>query len=135
VPNVQINADGVNFGGITDTQLWARLNGLTTTFTVGFTFTAHNLGTVSSGTTTPDPALGNYQYLTNNGAFTLAAPSSDCAIDLMVTNGASAGAITFSGFSVGSSTGDSLTTTNGSSFLISMRRINGLSLYGITALQ
>jgi hypothetical protein len=132
---VQIAASLTAFGGITDTQLWARLNGLTTTFTVGFTFTAHNIGTVSSGTTTPDPALGNYQYLTNNGAFTLAAPSSDCAIDILITNGASAGTITFSGFTVSANTGDTLTTTNTSKFLISIRRINGTSMYSVVALQ
>ena len=109
---------------------------ITATFTVGYTYVANNIGTVSSGTTTPDPTLGNYQYLTNNGAFTLAAPSVDSAIPtLLVTNGASAGAITFSGFTVGSNTGDALTTTNTSKFLISLRQINGVSLYGITALQ
>jgi hypothetical protein len=108
---------------------------ITANFTVGYTYTANSIGTVSSGTTTPDPTLGNYQFLTNNGAFTLAAPSSDSAIDILVTNGASAGTITFSGFTVGSNTGDALTTTNTSKFLISLRRINGTSLYGITALQ
>lgn len=108
---------------------------VTADFTVGYTFTANNIGTVSSGTTTPNPALGNYQYLSNNGAFTLAAPSSDCAIDILVTNAGSAGTITFSGFTVGSNTGDALTTTDTNKFLISIRRINGSSLYGITALQ
>ena len=55
-------------------------------------------GTLSTGTTTLNPHLGNYQYYTNNGAHTIAAPSSDCAIDILVTNGSSAGAITLSGF-------------------------------------
>jgi hypothetical protein len=115
--------------------LWGRLTPITANFTAGYTYTPHNNGTQSSGTLTPDPTLGNYQYVTNNGAFTLAAPSSDCAIDLLVTNGASAGAITFSGFTVGSNTGDPLVTTNTAKFLISIRRINGTSLYGITACQ
>lgn len=105
------------------------------TLTKGFKVTPNNLGTVSSGTTTPDAANGNYQYLTNNGAFTLAAPAADCAIDLLVTNGASAGAITFSGFTVGAATGSQLTTTNGSKFIISIRRINGISTYSSYALQ
>lgn len=111
------------------------LAGTTNTITVGYTFTANNIGTVSSGTTTPAPASGNYQFLTNNGAFTLAAPSSDCAIDVLVTNGASAGSITFSGFTVGANTGSTLTTTNTNKFLVSIRRINSVSTYSIYALQ
>lgn len=107
----------------------------TATITKGFTVTPNNIGTVSSGTTTPDPANGNYQYYTNNGAHTLAAPSSDCAMDVLVTNGASAGAITFSGFTVGSATGSALTTTNTNKFIISIRRINSVSTYSIYALQ
>ena len=109
--------------------------GNTATITKGYSVTPNNIGTVSSGTTTPDPANGNYQYYTNNGAHTLAAPSSDCAIDVLVTNGASAGAITFSGFTVGSSTGSALTTTNTNKFKISIVRINGTSTYSIYALQ
>lgn len=109
--------------------------GTNATITKGFYVTPNNIGTVSSGTTTPDAANGNYQYYTNNGAHTLAAPSTDCAIDVLVTNGASAGAITFSGFTVGSATGSTLTTTNTSKFLISIRRINGTSTYSIYALQ
>jgi hypothetical protein len=132
---VQVNVSGTSFGGITDSQVWDRLRVITANFTAGYTYTAHDNGTQSSGTLTLDPTLGNYQFVINNGAFTLAAPSSDSAIDLLVTNGASAGAITFSGFSVGSNTGDALTTTNGSKFLISIRKINGTALYGITACQ
>jgi hypothetical protein len=113
----------------------ALLVGTTATITVGYTVTPHNLGTVSSGTTTPNAANGNYQYMTANGAFTLAAPSADCAIDILVTNGASAGAITFSGYTVGSNTGSALTTTNGHRFIISIRRVNAISTYSIYALQ
>lgn len=111
------------------------LNSQTATISKGFTLTPNNIGTVSSGTTTPDPANGNYQYYTNGGAHTLAAPSSDCAIDILVTNNGSAGAITFSGFTVGSSTGSALTTTNTSKFIISIRRINSISTYSVYALQ
>ena len=81
-------------------------SGVTATISVGFNITPFNGGTISSGTYTPAAANGNYQYLTNNGAFTLAVPAADCAIDILVTNGASAGAITFSGsYKVGASTG------------------------------
>ena len=103
------------------------------TITGGFSVTPNSLGTMSSFTL--NPASGNYQYGTNNGAFTLTAPTSDCAVDLLVTNGASAGSITFSGFTVGSSTGDALTTTNGHKFIVSIRRIDGTSTYIIKALQ
>lgn len=105
------------------------------TITKGYYVTPYNIGTVSSGTTTPDAANGNYQYYTNNGAHTLAAPSSDCAIDILVTNGASAGTVTFSGFTVGSDIGSALTTTNTNKFIISIRRINAVATYSIYALQ
>lgn len=105
------------------------------TITKGYYVTPNNIGTVSSGTTTPDAVNGNYQYYTNNGAHTLAAPSTDCAIDILVTNGASAGAITFSGFTVGSSTGSAYVTTNTNKFILSVRRINAVSTYSWYALQ
>lgn len=103
---------------------------------VGYTFTAYNAGTQSSGTFTPVPANGNYQYITGNGAFTWAAPAADCAITILLTNGASAGSITFSGYTVASgNTGDPLTTTNTNKFLVMINRINGVSTYIIKALQ
>jgi hypothetical protein len=108
----------------------------TSTVSKGFTLTPNSIGTVTTGTVTPDPTLGNYQYYTNNGVHTLAAPSSDCAIDILVTNGASAGSITFSGFTVASgNTGDALTTTSTNKFIVSIRRISGVSTYVIKALQ
>lgn len=109
--------------------------GTTSTITVGFAVTPNNIGTVSSGTTTPAPASGNYQYYTNNGLHTLAAPTADCAIDILITNGASAGGIIFSGFTVSSNVGDALTTTNTSKFIVSIRRINSVATYLIKALQ
>jgi len=105
------------------------------TITAGFYFTPYNLGTVSSGTTTPDAANCNYQYIVNNGAFTLAAATHDSAIDIYMLNAGSAGAVTFSGMTVGSNTGDALTTTNTSKFIISLRRINSISTYTVKALQ
>lgn len=109
--------------------------GVSDTFAVGYKFTAFSAGTKSTGTFTPDAANGNYQYVTNGGAHTLAAPAADCAIDILYTNNGSAGTVTFSGFQVGSSTGDSLTTTNGDDFIISIRRINSIATYLIKALQ
>lgn len=101
----------------------------------GFTTPSHSLGTVSSGTVTPDVANGHQQHLTRDGAFTLAAPSADCEVSILVTNGASAGAITFSGFTVGDNTGDDLTTTNTHRFMIYIRRVNSIASYSIQALQ
>jgi hypothetical protein len=104
----------------------------TNTFSSGFLFTAYS---ITTGSFTINPANANYQYVTNNGAYTITAPASDCAVDILITNGASAGATTFSGFTVGASTGSSLTTTNTNKFLLSVRRINGVSTYSIYALQ
>jgi hypothetical protein len=107
------------------------------TITGGFNVVPYSIGAISSGTLTPNPLNGNYQYLTNSGAFTLAAPASDCGIDLLVTNGSTAGAITFApgNWTVGSNTGDALTTTNTSRFIISIRRVNAVATYVIKALQ
>lgn len=104
------------------------------TITGGYKVTPFNLGNITSFTI--NPVSGNYQYGTNHGAATWTAPANDCAVDILVTNDASAGAITFSGFTVASgNTGDALTTTNGHKFIISIRRINGVSTYLIKALQ
>lgn len=102
------------------------------TTTGGFAVTPPQLSASSSFTL--NPMLGNYQWIQNVGAFTISAPTVDCAVDLMVKNGAGAGAISLSGFTVGS-TGDALTVTNGSIFIISIRRIAGVSTYVVKALQ
>lgn len=75
------------------------------------------------------------QYITNSGAFTITAPVNDGSCILLVTNDGSAGTITFSGFSVGSNTGDALTTTNTNKFSIHIWRVNGTSGYRIAAHQ
>lgn len=105
------------------------------TISGGFNVTSDNLGTVSSGTTTIDCGARPLQYLTNGGAFTLAAPSNDGSCLVLTTNNASAGTITFSGFSVGSNTGDALDTTNTHKFTISIWRINSTSGYRVAAHQ
>lgn len=89
----------------------------------------------STGNITVDCGARPLQYITNNGAYTITAPSNDGSGVLLVTNGASAGATTFSGFTVGSNTGDALTTTNTNKFMIFIIRINGTSSYTIKALQ
>lgn len=104
------------------------------TVSVGYPVTSYNGGTVSSGTFTATATNAGLQYYTNNGAHTLAAPSSDCTILILITNGASAGTITFSGFTVSSSTGDTLTTVNAARFVISIVRVNSISTYLIKAI-
>jgi hypothetical protein len=100
----------------------------------GFTIAPFN-GSNVSGSYTPDALNGNYQYFTNNGAITFNSPGTDCAIDFLITNSGTAGAITFSGYTVNANTGEPLTTTNGHKFILSIRRINGTSTYVIKALQ
>lgn len=89
----------------------------------------------STGSITVDCGSRPIQTITNNGAYTITAPSNDGFCLLKVTNGASAGATTFTGFSVGTNTGDGLTTTNGNKFVISIIRAGGDSTYSVKALQ
>lgn len=112
------------------------------TFTGGFSYTSFNAGTnvAAYGTWTPNPANGNHQYANSNGAFTLAAPASDCDIDILLYNGqggavSGAGSITFSGFTVGSATGDAYATTANNKYLLSIKRINSVATYIWKALQ
>lgn len=113
-----------------DTKALALSGGQT--ITGGFAVAPHAL---PSGSFTLNPLLGNYQYITNNGAFSIAPPTVDCAVDLLITNGPNAGTISMTGFVVGSNYGDPYTTTNGSMFIFSMRRINGVSTVVFKALQ
>lgn len=101
--------------------------------TAGFAATPHNVGTKSSGTFTPDEADGNLQTATNNGAHTLAPPTNNCTIIIQYTNGASAGTITVSGFTI--VTGDSIDTTNDNDFFAYITKLNGFSHLHWTALQ
>lgn len=127
--NVQVNSSTVLISGNA-----ALANNTTATIGAGYTINPYPLGNIASSFTA-NAVLGNYQYGNNHVASTWSAPSSDCAITILVINDATAGAITFSGFTVGSSTGDTLTTTSGNKFLISIIRINSISTYAIKALQ
>jgi len=74
--------------------------------------------------------LRSLQYMTNSGGRTITAPTTDCAVDLLITNGGSAGTLTWSGFlSTTQGVGDAFTTTNGHRFLVRIVRINGASTY------
>lgn len=109
----------------------------TANLTAGFTATAFNAGTKTTGTFTPDPANGNLQRYINGGAHTLAPPSTGTGNSLtmvaQMTNNGSAGALTTSGFT--KVTGDSLTTTNGDDFMFHITVVNGFSHLNVVALQ
>jgi len=103
--------------------------------TGGYTTTADDDGTFTTGTYTPTPAGGNMKRIINGGAFTLAAPtaSGDYTLVIQITNNASAGAITLSGFS--RSIGNPFTTTNGHDFFVNITKLNGFTLANVVALQ
>jgi hypothetical protein len=103
--------------------------------TGGYTTTADDDGTFSTGTYTPTPAGGNMKRIINGGAFTLAAPtaSGDYTLVVQITNNATAGAITLSGFS--RSIGNPFTTTNGHDFFVNITKLNGFTLANVVALQ
>jgi hypothetical protein len=120
------------FGCVTDV---ARLTVADQTLSGGANVTSGNLGTITSGTTTIDCGASPLQYFTNGGASTLAAPVNDGSCMVLTTNNGSAGTLTLSGFTVGSSTGGTLDTTNAHKFTIAIWRINGTSGYSIFAHQ
>lgn len=111
----------------------AALAALSGSVDAGFTANDYDAGTKNSGTFTPDPLLGNFQHCVNDGAFTLAPPTASCTIIIQITNGASAGSITTSGFTKVSGTAP--TTTNGDDFVAFITKINGFSHLSWQALQ
>lgn len=109
------NGDGVSGDPtLTVGSSVALLDAAAQTLSGGARVTTYDNGTKSSGTLTPDPGNGPHQKYTNNGAHTLAPGTNYGSYWLDVTNGASAGAITTSGWT--KVTGDSFTTTNASKF-------------------
>lgn len=91
----------------------AKLNVEDQTLTGGARVTSKSLGTITSGTLTPDPGDRPLQHCTNGGAFSLLPGSNMGSYILDITNNASAGAITISSWTkvIGS-----FTTTNGAKF-------------------
>lgn len=91
------------------------------TIKAGFDNDRYSLGTLTSGTHTVDPQDGQHQGATFNGSFTLspASVTKDSTVVLHVTNGASAGTVTFTGWGK-KYPSQSLTTTNGHKFTIIM---------------
>jgi hypothetical protein len=131
---LQLTSDGAtlyaaptSYGGLSPTGAGQLVSG-------GFHMAPYSNGTVTSGTETIDCGNNPLQTLTNNGAFTLAMSASDQWCLLRISNGASAGAISFPGFMQGSNSGDTLTTTNGNVFQLELSRIAGVPHYFVSAL-
>lgn len=103
------------------------------TLTGGFAGTSDNDGTKSTGTYTPVFTEGNLKRIVNGGAFTLGVPTGEGTMVIQVTNNASAGAVTTSGYT--KVTGDTLTTTDGHDFLLFITVINSFSHLHKQALQ
>lgn len=109
------NGDGVSGNPtITVGADIAQLTVADQVITGGARVTSLSLGTITSGTVTPDPGDRPLQHYTNGGAHTLAPGSNTGYYLLDITNNGSAGAITTSGWTKVS--GDSFTTTNGHKF-------------------
>lgn len=129
------NATNISSGTLNASRLPAtalQTNVADQTIAGGANVTSQSLAT---GNITVDCGSRPLQFITNGGAFTITAPANDGSCVLLVTNNASAGAITFSGFTVGPNTGDALTTTNTNKFMIFIVRINAVATYTIKALQ
>jgi len=124
--------DSTTWTGASTNMTLAALDIEDQTLSGGATVTSKSL---STGDITVDCGARPIQTITNGGNYTITAPSADGYCLLKVTNNGSAGVTSFSGFSVGSNTGDSLDTTNGHKFIISVIRAGGDSTYSVKALQ
>jgi len=96
----------------------------------GYPATPNNLGTISSGTVTPDPANGLFQRYRNDGNHTLNPPSvgtgDSVSVVIQITETGSAGTVNISGFS--DVTG---TFVGGNDFICRATVVNGWSLIEI----
>lgn len=124
--------DSTTWTGPSSNATLAALNIASQTVSGGANVTSQS---ISTGSYTVDCGTRPLQYITNGGAFTITAPANDGNCIVLVTNNGSAGAITFSGFSVGSNTGDALTTTDTNKFSLMIWRVNGTSGYRVAAHQ
>lgn len=102
----------------------------------GFTETEFDLGSpANAATVTLDPLNSLKQKITNNVAgFNIAAQTTVGDIELRIINGATAGAITFTGFDK-KWTGDALDTVNGHQFVVFIYGYASKKAYIIKALQ
>lgn len=90
---------------------------------------------LTSGSIVVDCGSRPLQSINNNGSFTITAPTNDGSCILLINNSGTAGAISFSGFTVGSSTGDAFTTSTTNKFMLTVVRISSTATYLNKALQ
>jgi hypothetical protein len=92
----------------------------------------------STGNITLDPGFGPLQSVTaSTSAWTITAPAYDGSLALLVTNPGSGTPLapSFSGFTVGASTGDTIPVAVSNKYIINVLRIAGTSTYTVKALQ
>jgi len=93
----------------------------------GAVIVPHNLGVFTTGILTPNSGLGPLQFLTNNGSFQINAPVNPGSLTIEITNGPTAGPITFVGYNVSSNIGENYVLTNNFVFFLSIIKINRAS--------
>jgi hypothetical protein len=130
------NASNISTGTLSNSRLNTNVlfgNVADQAISGGATVVSANLGISNSTVTafTLDCGKCPLQYLTNNGAVTLTAPSNDGTCILQILNGSAAGTITFSSWQINSTagTGDAYNTTSGNIFNAYISRINGNATY------
>lgn len=111
--NLVINSTTVYISGVSIINNVLKSD-TTANLQVGYTTSSSNLGIVSSGTLTPNVQTRPICHYFNNGAHTLAPITDVGSIVVDMTNQASAGAVTISGFT--KTAGDTITTTNAAKF-------------------
>jgi len=126
--------NGTTWTGPSSNANLAALNIASQTITGGAGVTVQAL---STGSITADCTTRPLQTITGaQVAWSITAPSTDGSCIIKLTNAASSAvAPTFSGFTVGSNTGDPLTSVNSSAFMIWIARVGGTSTYSVKALQ
>jgi hypothetical protein len=108
------------------------------TLTGGFDSDIEALGSVSSGTIVPEVnAVGkeNFKTLTNAGAFTLSPPTASeaCTILVLISNSATAGVISTSGFTFVN--GDVYETIDGNNYFFHIKKVGAFTSLTVEALQ
>lgn len=111
----------------------ALLNVEDQALTGGFVVTPKSLGTITTGTVTPDPGDRPLQYYVNGGAHTLAPSANKGSYIIDIINNGSAGAITTSGWT--KVVGDSFNTTLLNQFRCTCSIGESGSLLSVQAMQ
>lgn len=123
---------GTQLLALLDLSAYLRGDTADQTITGGARITSLSLGTIATGTVTPDPGDRPMQHYTNGGAHTLAPGANPGSYMLDITNNGSAGVITISGWTKVTGSFD---TTNAHKFRCHASIGNGGSLLSIQALQ